>query len=138
MDQARYIVNPVGFIRSELKRVEDAPRFYTEGAPNARLEVVPAYRDALLGVQPGKEIIVLTWLHLAQRDVLQVHPQGNPDNPITGVFLTRSPGRPNPVGLHRCTVLEVTGDTLLIGPIEAIDGTPVIDIKTVVAEAQDY
>jgi tRNA-Thr(GGU) m(6)t(6)A37 methyltransferase TsaA len=133
-----YQVTPIGFIRSELKNKSDAPNFYTEGAPNARLEVLPAFREGLHLIQPGHEIIVLTWLHLAQRDVLKVHPRGNPDTPLTGVFLTRSPDRPNPIGLHRAKVLEVDGDTLLIGPIEAIDGTPVIDIKSVVEDADDF
>jgi tRNA-Thr(GGU) m(6)t(6)A37 methyltransferase TsaA len=88
-------------------------------------------------MQAGDEIIVITWLHRARRDVLKVHPRGNPDNPLTGVFLTRSPDRPNPLGLHRTKVLEMHPDRLYIGPIEAIDGTPVIDIKSVV-ESSDY
>ncbi len=133
-----YIVKPIGFIRSELKNIDEAPLFYTEGAPNARLEVLPAVKDGLDRMQVGQDIIVLTWLHLAHRDVLKVHPQGNPDNPLTGVFSTRSPDRPNPVGLHRARVLERNADGLLIGPIEAIDGTPVLDIKPVVEEADDF
>jgi tRNA-Thr(GGU) m(6)t(6)A37 methyltransferase TsaA len=91
----------------------------------------------LLRLQAGDEVIVITWLHLAERGVLQVHPRGNPANPLTGVFLTRSPDRPNPLGLHRARVLAVEADGLLIGPIEAIDGTPVVDIKPVVAESDD-
>jgi len=133
-----FVVKPIGFIRSELKDVADAPSFYTEGAPNARLELIPAYRDGLDRMQVGHDIIVLTWLHLAQRDILKVHPQGNMSKPLTGVFLTRSPDRPNPVGLHRTRVLEKNADSLLIGPIEAIDGTPVLDIKPVVEEADDF
>ncbi len=133
-----YLVKPIGFIRSELKNKEDAPSFYTEGAPNARLELLPDFRDGLDRMQAGHDIIVLTWLHLARRDVLKVHPQGNLNKPLTGVFLTRSPDRPNPVGLHRTRVLEVYADGLLIGPIEAIDGTPVLDIKPVVEEADDF
>jgi tRNA-Thr(GGU) m(6)t(6)A37 methyltransferase TsaA len=133
-----YLVKPIGFIHSELKNKEDAPSFYTEGAPNARLELLPAYRDGLDRIEVGHEVIVLTWLHLAHRDVLKVHPRGDLANPLTGVFLTRSPDRPNPVGLHRARVLEIGSDSLLIGPIEAIDGTPVIDIKPVVEEADDF
>jgi tRNA-Thr(GGU) m(6)t(6)A37 methyltransferase TsaA len=133
-----YQVKPIGFIRSELKNVDDAPSFYTEGAPNARLELIPAFKEGLDRMQVGHDIIVLTWLHLAHRDTLKVHPQGNSANPLTGVFLTRSPDRPNPVGLHRTRVLEKNDDGLLIGPIEAIDGTPVIDIKPVVEEADDF
>jgi tRNA-Thr(GGU) m(6)t(6)A37 methyltransferase TsaA len=132
-----FIVTPIGYLRSELKRTADAPLFYTEGAPNARLEVLEAFRAGLHRLQVGDEIIVITWLHLAQRDVLQVHPRGNRANPLTGVFLTRSPDRPNPLGLHRSRVLAMDASGLLIGPIEAIDGTPVVDIKPVVAEAND-
>ena len=116
-----YLVKPIGYIRSELKDRDEAPSFYTEGAPNARLELLPAYRDGLDRIEVGHEIIVLTWLHLARRDILKVHPQGNLSKPLTGVFLTRSPA-----------------DGLLIGPIEAIDGTPVLDIKPVVEEADDF
>lgn len=133
-----YLVKPIGFIRSELKNLADAPLFYTEGAPDARLELIPAFRDGLDRMKISDEIIVITWLHLARRDVLQVHPRGKPDTPLTGVFLTRSPDRPNPLGLHRARVLEKEGDSLLIGPIEAIDGTPVLDIKPVVGEADDF
>jgi tRNA-Thr(GGU) m(6)t(6)A37 methyltransferase TsaA len=132
-----YTINPIGYIRSSLKTTEAAPLFYTEGAPDARLEVLPPYRDGLLRVQAGDEIIVITWLHLAERDVLQVRPRGDPANPLTGVFLTRSPDRPNPLGLHRARVLAVESDGLLIGPIEAVDGTPVVDIKPVVEESND-
>lgn len=133
-----FYVKTIGFIRSKLKRIDDAPSFYTEGVPDARLELLPAYRDGLFRMQAGDDFIILTWLHLAHRDVLKVHPQGNLSKPLTGVFLTRSPDRPNPLGLHRARILGIDGDVLLIGPIEAIDGTPVINIKPVVAEAQDY
>ena len=133
-----FLVRLVGFIRSELKSTQDAPLFYTQGAPNAWLDLNPAFSDGLDRMQVGDEIIVLTWLHQAQRDTLKVHPQGNPAKPLTGVFLTRSPDRPNPIGLHRARVLEIQGNSLLIGPIEAINGTPVIDIKPVVAEADDF
>ncbi len=132
-----YTVVPVGFIRSELKTRAEAPRFYTEGAPDAILELKPAYRRAMSRVRVGDELIVLTWLHRSHRNVLRVHPQGDKSQPLTGVFLTRSPDRPNPVGLHRVTVREVRRDGLVIGPIEAIDGTPVVDIKCVVDEASD-
>jgi tRNA-Thr(GGU) m(6)t(6)A37 methyltransferase TsaA len=133
-----YQLTPIGFIRSELKRVEDAPLFYTEGAPNARLDLVPAVREGLDGLQVGDELIVITWLHQAQRDVLRVHPRGDRQRPMRGIFSTRSPDRPNPLGLHRVRVLEMQPDSLLIGPIEAIDGTPVVDLKPVVPEADDF
>ena len=132
-----YSVKPIGFIRSELKNLEDAPHFYTEGAPNARLELLPAYWDGLERMQSGDEVILLTWLHLADREVLKVHPQGNPDKPLTGVFMTRSPDRPNPLGLHPVTVLEISGTNLRVGPIEAINGTPVVDIKPVLPQSSD-
>jgi len=93
--------------------------------------------DGLLGIRSGDEIIVITWLDRAQRDILQIHPGRNPKAPLTGVFATRSPDRPNPVGLHRVTVLEIAGQRLKVGPIEAIDGTPVIDIKPVLSRSDD-
>lgn len=134
-----FSINPIGVIRSEIKNRKDAPLFYThEGAPNAFVEISPDYTDALHRMKAGDEIIVITWLHQANREVLQVHPQRNRSNPLTGVFSTRSPDRPNPLGLHRVRVLEISGQRLHIGPIEAIDGTPVIDIKPVVGEAKDY
>jgi len=133
-----YSINPIGFIRSPIKKREDAPRFYTEGAPNAFLELKSKYKDGLDQMKAGDDIIVITWLHRAQRDVLKVHPRGDLSRPLTGVFLTRSPDRPNPVGLHRTKVLELKGNELLIGPIEAIDGTPVVDIKPVVEESNDF
>ena len=132
-----FSIEPIGVIRSEIKKIEDAPLFYTEGAPNAFLDLMPAYKDGLDRMQVGDEIIVITWLHQARRDILKVHPRGDASNPITGVFSTRSPDRPNPLGLHRAMVLEITASRLHIGPIEAIDGTPVIDIKPVVASG-DY
>lgn len=133
-----YVIEPIGFIRSEIKRREDAPAFYTEGAPNAFLEVIPAYREGLDKMKAGDEIIVITWLHRAHRDILKVHPRGDPARPLTGVFMTRSPDRPNPLGLHRAKVLRINANGIMIGPIEAIDGTPVVDIKPVVEESKDF
>lgn len=133
----KYALVPIGFIRSELKTRRQAPRFYTEGAPDALLELLPAFKRGLSRVRVGDQLIVITWLHRSRRDVLRVHPQADSARPLTGVFLTRSPDRPNPLGLHRVTVLEVRTNGLLVGPIEAIDGTPVVDIKTVVTEADD-
>ena len=130
-------LEPIGVLRSEIKRREDATLFYTEGAPNAWLELNPAYTEGLERMQVGAEIIVITWLHQAHREVLKVHPRGNPANPLTGVFSTRSPDRPNPLGLHRVRVLTINSYQLQIGPIEAIDGTPVLDLKPVV-ETADY
>jgi len=132
-----YSVRPIGIIRSDIKHRGDAPRQGGEGAPNASLEIFPAWRQGLERMEVGDEIIVITWLHCAHRDVLKVHPRGDPATPLTGVFSTRSPDRPNPLGLHRVKVLKRRSGELLIGPIEAIDGTPVIDIKTVIA-SKDY
>jgi tRNA-Thr(GGU) m(6)t(6)A37 methyltransferase TsaA len=134
----KYELQPIGTIRSKIKRKEDAPKFYTEGAPNARLELNPSYWEGTKGMKVGDEIIVITWLHRADRNTLEVHLRGDASRPLTGVFLTRSPNRPNPLGLHRAKVLAIETSSLLVGPIEAIDGTPVVDIKPVVAEAIDY
>lgn len=133
----KFLIEPIGVIRSEIKKREEAPLFYTEGAPNAFLDIFPQYAEGLERMQAGNEIIVITWLHCADREILKVHPRGNLSNPLTGVFLTRSPDRPNPVGLHRVKVLEIKQCRLHIGPIEAIDGTPVVDIKCVV-ECNDF
>lgn len=115
-----------------MTRREDAPMQGDEGAPAAWLELTPQAAPGLMGIQTGDELIVLTWLHLAKRDVLQVHPRGDQNRPLTGVFATRSPDRPNPVGMHRISVLEVAGhNKLRVGPLEAIDGTPIVDIKPV-------
>lgn len=127
----RYTLHQIGQIRSTLRALEDAPRQGREGAPDAWLEVDPTFSRALLGIAPGDEVVIVTWLHLADRDVLQVHPRGDPKNPLAGVFATRSPHRPNPLGLHRVTVREIAGTRLRVGPIEAIDGTPVVDVKAV-------
>jgi tRNA-Thr(GGU) m(6)t(6)A37 methyltransferase TsaA len=132
-----FSLQPIGVIQSEIKNRKNAPRSSNEGAPNAFLEIEPAYADGLHRMRAGDEIIVITWLHRAHRDVLKVHPRGNKSNPLTGVFSTRSPDRPNPLGLHRVKVLDIQAGRLHIGPIEAIDGTPVVDIKPVV-EVNDY
>lgn len=131
MNPSSYTIEPIGFIRSELTQLESAPRQGDEGAPDAWLELNSLVVPGLAGINVGDELIVLTWLHRAQRDVLQVHPRGDLNRPLTGVFATRSPHRPNPVGLHRVSVLEVTEQKLRIAPIEAIDGTPIVDIKPV-------
>lgn len=128
-----YAIEPIGFVRSKLTRLEDAPMQGDEGAPEAWLELTPQAAPGLMGITSGDELIVLTWLHLAQRDVLQVHPRGDLNRPLTGVFATRSPDRPNPIGLHRVWVLEVTEQSLRVAPLEAIDGTPIVDIKPVLA-----
>ncbi|MGH7538421.1 MAG: tRNA (N6-threonylcarbamoyladenosine(37)-N6)-methyltransferase TrmO [Gemmatimonadales bacterium] len=127
-------LNPIGHIRSTLRALEEAPRQGSEGAPDAWLEVDPIFARGLLGIAPGDEVIVVTWLHRADRDVLEVHPRDDPRNPLTGVFATRSSHRPNPLGLHRVTVREISATRLRIGPIEAIDGTPVVGVKAVLGD----
>lgn len=129
MLDTEYLLHPVGFIRSPIKRRGEGPKQGREGAPDAWLDVNPMISAALDGIAVGDEIIVITWLHLARRDELKVHPRGDTEIPLTGVFDTRSPDRPNPLGLHRVKVLEIATNRLKIGPIEAIDGTPVVDIK---------
>jgi tRNA-Thr(GGU) m(6)t(6)A37 methyltransferase TsaA len=124
-------LRPVGKIRSTLKQRSKAPKQGSEGAPDAWLEIDPFLADALDGLEVGDEILVITWLHEAHRDVLKVHPRSDPRNRLTGVFATRSPDRPNPLGLHPVLVRAIERNRLRIGPIEAIDETPVIDIKPV-------
>jgi tRNA-Thr(GGU) m(6)t(6)A37 methyltransferase TsaA len=131
IEENPYWLEPIGFIRSALKWRKNAPRQGTEGAPDAWLEISRRFATGLIGINVGDEVIVLTWFHQARRDVLKVHPRSNRRAPLTGVFATRSPDRANPIGLHRVTVRKIVGDRYRIGPIEAIDGTPVVDIKPV-------
>jgi tRNA-Thr(GGU) m(6)t(6)A37 methyltransferase TsaA len=128
------VCRPIGVVRSSLKNRSEAPKQGGEGAPDAWLEVVADVEPALEGIEPGDDLVVLTWLDRSRRDVLRVHPRGDPANPMAGVFATRSPDRPNPIGLHRVTVREIDGARLKVGPIEALDGTPVIDIKPVLPD----
>jgi tRNA-Thr(GGU) m(6)t(6)A37 methyltransferase TsaA len=129
-------LRPIGVIRSRLKERSKAPKQGSEGAPDAWIEMLPFAAQALEGLAVGDEIIVLTWLHRAHREVLKVHPRSDPNRRLTGVFATRSPDRPNPIGLHQATVRKISKKRLRIGPMEAIDGTPVIDIKPVLCEVQ--
>jgi tRNA-Thr(GGU) m(6)t(6)A37 methyltransferase TsaA len=135
MNPSFYTIEPIGYVHSELRRLEDAPMQGDEGAPEAWLELTSSAAPGLMGIEAGDELILLTWLHLAQRDVLQVHPRGDLNRPLAGVFATRSPDRPNPVGLHRVSVLEVADAQrkLRVAPLEAIDGTPIVDIKPVLS-----
>jgi tRNA-Thr(GGU) m(6)t(6)A37 methyltransferase TsaA len=125
-------LRPIGVISSTLTNLGDAPMQGSEGAPDAWLEVHAWAADALHLLKVGDEIIVITWFHKADRSVLQTRPRDDPRNPMTGVFATRSPDRPNPLGLHPVIVRAIEGNRLRIGPIEAIDGTPVVDIKPVI------
>jgi tRNA-Thr(GGU) m(6)t(6)A37 methyltransferase TsaA len=137
-DRRRAQVRPIGVIRSMLRARGQAPKQGSEGAPDAWLELRPFAAKGLDGLAVGDEILVITWLHRARRDVLRVHPRSDRTRPLAGVFATRSPDRPNPVGLHRVTLRRIAGNRLRIGPIEAIDGTPVIDIKPVLAARRDF
>ena len=130
----KFTIEPIGVVRSELVSREMAPLQGDEGAPEALLELNAAVAQGLSGIATGDELIVLTWLHLAQRDVLQVNPRGRPEAMLKGVFATRSPDRPNPIGLHRVEVLEVQGLRLRVAPMEAIDGTPIVDVKPVLGK----
>jgi tRNA-Thr(GGU) m(6)t(6)A37 methyltransferase TsaA len=137
MIDTSYTIEPIGVIRSELASREAAPRQGNEGAPDAWLEVNSTVAEGLEGIAAGNEIVLITWFHKGHRDILKVHPRGDKNMPLRGVFATRSPDRPNPLGLHRVTVLEIAGNRLKVGPIEAIDGTPVVDIKPVLPESAD-
>lgn len=133
-----YSLRPVGFVRSRLVARKDAPKQGSEGAPQAWVELDPSFTEALDGIATGSEVILLTWLHKGDRNTLRVHPRGDQQNPLRGVFATRSEDRPNPIGLHRVRVLEIAESTrLLVEPLEALDGTPVVDIKPVLSGSVD-
>jgi tRNA-Thr(GGU) m(6)t(6)A37 methyltransferase TsaA len=131
VSQGTYRLEPIGVVRSPLRDRQAAPRQGDEGAPAASISLEPSFADALQGVAVGDEVFVITWLHEARRDILKVHPRDDESRPLAGVFATRSSDRPNPLGLHRVTVLGIAGLELEVEPLEAIDGTPVVDIKPV-------
>ena len=138
MKGSPYSIHPIGIVRSSLRDVRDAPNQSFEGAPEAVLEIDADYGEALHRVTAGLDLILLTWLHRADRDVLQTHPRGDPSTPLTGVFATRSPDRPNPIGLHRVTVVEVESPTRLrVSALEVVDGTPIVDLKAVLESSRD-
>jgi tRNA-Thr(GGU) m(6)t(6)A37 methyltransferase TsaA len=130
-------LKPIGIIRSELATREAAPKQGSEGGIDAWLEIHPSFSDGLEGIAVGSDVILVTWFHKAFRNRLKVHPRGDKNRPLTGVFSTRSPDRPNPLGLHRVTVREITANRLRVGPLEAIDGTPVVDIKPALPRSAD-
>lgn len=120
----------LGHVRSPLTDRDSAPKSGAEGAPEAWIEFDPAYAQALLGLEVGQKVLLLTWLHQADRSVLQCHPRADRNRPLRGVFATRSPDRPNPIGLHEVEIREIAAPARLrVYPLEAIDGTPVVDVK---------
>jgi tRNA-Thr(GGU) m(6)t(6)A37 methyltransferase TsaA len=133
MSRERIELDPIGFVESELSDRAAAPKQGDEGAPDARLDIDPRFEQALDGVAPGDQLLIFTWLHLADRSTMRVHPRNDPVRPPQGVFATRSPDRPNPIGLHRVEVAEVEGSRILVRGLEAIDGTPIVDIKPVLS-----
>jgi tRNA-Thr(GGU) m(6)t(6)A37 methyltransferase TsaA len=134
---ADFTVRPIGRVQSQLISTADAPRQGDEGAPDAYLVLDPDVQPGLDGIAVGDEIIVLSWLHEADRTVLRVHPRGDLSRPEAGVFSTRAPSRPNPIGLHRVRVLDVDGARLHVSGLEAIDGTPVVDLKPTLSSIEE-
>lgn len=135
MTDRPYALRPIGVVESPLLDRAAAPLQGDEGSPDAWLVIEQAFSEGLRDLQPGSEIIVLTWLDRARRDVLSVHPRSNPMNPEQGVFTTRSPDRPNPIGLHRVTIVSIDGTKIQVRNLEALDGTPIVDIKPVLDRA---
>ncbi|WP_420128933.1 tRNA (N6-threonylcarbamoyladenosine(37)-N6)-methyltransferase TrmO [Longimicrobium sp.] len=131
---ANFEVRAIGRVESPLTELESAPRQADEGAPGAWLVFEPEVLEGLRGLRAGDDIIVLTWLDRARRDVLSVHPRGDTSRPLEGVFNTRSPHRPNPIGLHRVGITAIDGSRVRVRSLEALDGTPIIDVKPVLSE----
>lgn len=125
----RYDLWPVGRVESSLAARADAPKQGDEGGPPARVVLHPEFHAAAAGLRAGDRVLLLTWLHQGRRDVLSVHPRGDESRPLQGVFSTRSPDRPNPVGLHEVTVTGIEDGVIAVDALEAIDGTPVLDVK---------
>ena len=126
-----YEIVPIGKVESPLTDKETAPKQGHEGSPEATLVFEERVIEALDGLAVGDEVILLTWLDRADRDVLKVHPRSDPANPIQGVFNTRSPDRPNPIGLHQITIVAIDGNRVRVRDLEALDGTPIVDVKPV-------
>ena len=120
----------IGKIQSKLKRIEECPLQENENAPEAVLHIFPEFREGIQDIKPGSEILLLTWLHMADKNVIKCKPRNNPKSPLTGVFSTRSPDRPNPIGIHLVKVLSISDNGLIkVSAMEVIDQTPIIDIK---------
>lgn len=125
-----YVINPIGHVESPLLDRASAPK-QGAGAPDAWLVMAPEYAEGLRDLRVGDEVVLLTWFDRADRTVLETRPRDDPTNPLTGVFSTRSPDRPNPIGLHRVRILDREGLRMQVGPLEALNGTPVVDLKPV-------
>lgn len=130
-------LDPIGRVESPLLVRGQAPKQGNEGSPEAWLVLDPALRPAFDDLRVGNAVIVLTWLDRARRDILRVHPRGDPANPERGVFSTRSPDRPNPIGLHRVEIVAIDGPRIQVRNLEALDGTPIIDVKPVLEDVAD-
>ena len=126
------VLSPIGRVESPLTDPAEAPKQGHEGGPDAWLVFYEGVLEGLDGVLPGARVIVLTWLDRARRDVLRVHPRDDLSNPETGVFSTRSADRPNPIGLHEVEILSVDGGRVRVSDLEAVDGTPILDLKPVI------
>ena len=133
VNQARFEVTPIGRVESPLTDTASAPKQGDEGAPDAWLVFEHAVLEALDGIRAGDEVIVLTWLDRARREVLRVHPRGDVSRAQQGVFSTRSPHRPNPIGLHRVEIVSIDGGRVRVRNLEAVDGTPILDVKPVLS-----
>ena len=137
MTDPSYEVRPIGRVRSPLADRSAAPRQADEGAPTAEIVFEPSVLPAAADLKVGDDVVLLTWLHAGRRDVLTVHPRGDTARPPQGVFSTRSPDRPNPIGLHTVTITAISADAITVRHLEAVDGTPVLDIKPVLAAVHD-
>jgi tRNA-Thr(GGU) m(6)t(6)A37 methyltransferase TsaA len=135
MAENEYLLRPIGVIESQLKSLADCPKQGSEGAPDAWLIIYPAFAEGLDELVVGTQVWIITWLHQGQHDVLKVRPRGDPNRPLQGVFSTRSPSRPNPIGLHRAAIKENEQTARIrVGPLEVLNGTPILDIKPVLRE----
>lgn len=132
-----YQIVPVGYVRSRIKSRDQAPRQGRDSSVEARIEILPRFGDALRGAGESTRLMVICWLHQADRDTLLVHPRGDKSLPLTGVFGTRSPARPNPLAVYTVDLLAFEGNILMVGGIDAIDGTPVLDVKPHVHRLDD-
>ena len=136
-DMTTFALRPIGRVVSPLTDASTAPRQPDEGAPSAWLHFDPSVLDALSSLHVGDDVLVITWLDRANRDVLRVHPRGDRSRPQEGVFSTRSPHRPNPIGLHRVEITAIDGSRIQVRSLEALDGTPILDVKPLLGEINE-